>query len=536
MSDNDPIFRAVTHGDQAMSDGDVLGKLGSLLRDGAQVPKPVDLRARVRAAILADTDVLDEAYTDAGFTAGVEDEAIDAWYNGDRASAVAADPLLEKLGDLIREAAKPPRTSDLLPRVNAQVQRQKSSRRQAVVLDRVSRWRIWTAVVAAHAAAFIALAAIHVSVDRENAPASPEMVEAMLRNQPGYHRIVPSRMIPNDGMESIDEWALPQQWSDLSQEPGFLFALRADDERKAQSRQDFAALSGGLAVHAMETWLVRQLEADGKIKGLNEDSSNAAMVARSAVIYAFLGEGLSESFGEESRGQWLKAALGGLGTDLQRVGDDLDARTHCLALLTLVEGAALLKKPDLIQQAEDLLQHNGFRLTQGVEEGGLGGFGLLAVEIAALNGLSLPSGLRADMQRHVARPLPSKAADPARLGVAAYAHQINGAGYAPSTAQQLNALMLRLPNSAVDQRLDLMAWYFPTLALREARDRRWVAWNQALEVTIQRSLQYDSEGGAHIAGEHMRYGDQFGVAADLTATAFAMMSLQAPYRYLPMGF
>ena len=530
MSDQDPIFRALAKGDKAMPDGDALSRLGSLLREGASTPQPVDLRSRIHAALQEEDEQLE--------TSGhqeqreVEDAAIDAWYNGDRAAAVASDPLLERLGELIRESAKPPRSPDLLPRVSAQVQRQKSSRRQTVVLDRVSRWRIWTAVVAGHAAAFIALAAIHVSVGRDSQQISPEMAESMLSQQPGYHRIVPSRMIPDGGIDSIDEWTLPQKWADLSPKPGYLFALRENTERKRQSRQDFAALSGAPAVHAMDAWLIGHVDDQGSVIGLDGLDRNASFVARAAVLYALMGEGVDEPH----RRQLVTNALASLTTDFLDQGASLDARTHCLSLLTVVEGASLLADDDLKAQAAVLLQRYGYHLSQGVEEGGLGGFGLLAVEIAALNNIPLPAGLRASVQRNVARPLPSDMADPARLGVAAYARQINGAGHALSTAQQLNTLMTHLPSPAEDGRLDLMAWYFPTLALREARDRRWVAWNQALEVTLQRSLHPVKTGGAYIAGDAMRYGGQFSGAGDLTATAFAMMALQAPYRYLPMGF
>ena len=55
--------------------------------------------------------------------------------------------------------------------------------------------------------------------------------------------------------------------------------------------------------------------------------------------------------------------------------------------------------------------------------------------------------------------------------------------------------------------------------------------NQALEVTLQRSLSYDEAGGAFIPGDSMRYGTA-SAAADVIATAFAMMAF---YRYLPMA-
>ena len=204
--------------------------------------------------------------------------------------------------------------------------------------------------------------------------------------------------------------------------------------------------------------------------------------------------------------------------------------------MVLVEGAALLDDEFLRDQAAQLFARYSRHLSHDMDEGGMGGFALLAAEIAALERIQLPAGLRSRLQQHIARPLPSKVANAARLGIAAYGRQINGAGHALSTADQLNQLMSWLPGTSGDERLDLMAWYFPTLALREARDRRWAAWNGALEGTLLAKLEFDASGTAKLPGHHMRYGDQFGHAADLTATAFAMMALQAPYRYLPVGF
>ena len=109
MSDQDP-FSCLTAGDQAMPDGDALTRLGSLLRDEAAAPKPVDLRARIQATIQAeesdDAAIAADSDDNSSPCTTAEEDAIDAWYNGDRAGAVAADPLLE-LGALIREGAQP---------------------------------------------------------------------------------------------------------------------------------------------------------------------------------------------------------------------------------------------------------------------------------------------------------------------------------------------------------------------------------------------------------------------------------------------
>ncbi|TVR42832.1 MAG: hypothetical protein EA402_10925, partial [Planctomycetota bacterium] len=156
------------------------------------------------------------------------------------------------------------------------------------------------------------------------------------------------------------------------------------------------------------------------------------------------------------------------------------------------------------------------------------------VEIAALADIPLPQGLRHRLEQGIARQLPPNAADPGRLGLAAFARQIRGAGHAMSTGNQLSRLMQQIPGSDADERLDVMAWYFPTLALRETRDRRWRRWNDGLEKTLITAMHSGSNGEVWLPGSRVRYAQSFGPAADLMATAMAVLNLQASYRYLPL--
>ncbi|TVR44553.1 MAG: hypothetical protein EA402_06725 [Planctomycetota bacterium] len=548
MSQSDPIFRALVAGDEQLPDGRALARLGGVLRDNARPPQPVDLMARIRARLaeedaatagvapLTAVEVESPGLADCDGEAPADEAAlndlIDAWYNGDRAGAVAGDPLLERLGNLVREGARPLRQPDLLPRVVAGVQRHHSSRRQTPVLDRVGRWRIWTAVVAGHAAAFMALAAIHVSVGRSAQGAFPDsaaLMESRMRERPGFHRVHAGRQAAAMPIPQLSDQLLPDRWSALQADPRRLFSLRFDEPSRQQARAFFAAQNSAETAQAASAWLLRQQAADGSF-GPAASNPAKAVAVQAMVACALLGEGVDDV----ARYQALDRLLPWLERQLELQGDALDARAHALALLALIEASVLLDESRYAQIAAQHFASHGHRLLDPIGEGGMGGFALLAVELAALQGIRLPDGLRHAVEQAHARPLPGLSADIGRIGLAAYARQIRGAGHAVSTAEQLQQLMDSPPRAG--GRLDLIAWVFPTLALREARDRRWHSWNEGLSSAIKASLRFDQDGSAWMPATQVRYAPTFGEAGDVWATALTLLNLQAPYRYLPVRY
>ena len=158
-----------------MPDGDALTRLGSLLRDEAapqsrliyepEFKQPFKPRRRAPISLQTATTMLAPAppLKRMPLMPGI--------------TAIKAAPWLQTLCSSDSVPAKAPShpVAQTFTQGSAHLQRHKSSRRQAVVLDRVSRWRIWTAVVAGHAAAFIALAAIHVSVGGSQQRMAPEI-------------------------------------------------------------------------------------------------------------------------------------------------------------------------------------------------------------------------------------------------------------------------------------------------------------------------------------------------------------------------
>ncbi|TVR16653.1 MAG: hypothetical protein EA401_01095 [Planctomycetota bacterium] len=511
--DDDAILRALRDGDTAMPDGRALARLGAVFREAAQPPRPPHLQQRVSQACAKDMAQLSDA--------------VDAWYNGDRSAAVAADPLLQRLGTVVREGAALPRQPDLVPRIAERLQRSNSSRRHTVEMDSLSRWRIYTAVIVGHVAALIALAALHVTVGRGAAVADPIIAEQQLRERPGFHRIPPSR--PSAGAQSLaTRYDLPQSWAELRGGAHRLFALREDAATRAHARQALHGQSAAGVVQGGMAWLLAQQNADGSI-GPAAPNPDAHIMVQAAVALALLGEG-------RDRPEFAAATqrlLGWLADSVDEHGGQLDVRAQSLALLALVEGSVHYRDNLLQGRCEQLLQRLGPTLMREPGAAGLGGFALLAVEIAGLAEMRVPSRVRSGLESGVARAVPPADADVGRLGLAAFVRQVRGAGNALSTAELLQAIAADPPRIDA-QRLDLMAWYFPTLAMRETRDRRWQSWNEHLESALFARVQYSDDGSVWMPAAAMRYSEPFAAAGDTVATAMTMLLLQAPYRYLPL--
>lgn len=511
--DEDAVLRALRDGDTAMPDGRALARLGAVFREAARPPRAPQLRERVGQACANEQVQMGDA--------------VDAWYNGDRSSAVAADPLLQRLGSVVREGAALPREPDLVPRIVERLQRGGSSRRHSVQMDSVARWRIYAAVIVGHVAALIALAALHVTVGRGTAVNDPYLAEQQLRERPGFHRIPPTR--PAAGQASLAaRYDLPQSWDELRGGAHRLFALRETADTRAHARRALHGQSSAGVVQGSLTWLLAQQHADGSI-GPAAPHADAQIMTQAAVALALLGEGRDRPEVAEA----TQRLLGWLADAVDEHTEHLDVRAQSLALLALVEGSVHYRDTLLQGRCETLLARLGPTLMREPGASGLGGFALLAVEIAGLADMRVPDGLRSRLQSGVARAVPPADADVGRRGLAAFVRQMRGVGNALSTAELLETIAAEPPRIDA-QRLDIMAWYFPTLAMRETRDRRWQSWNEHLETTLLARVQYSDDGQVWMPGSVMRYSEPFAQAGDTFATAMTILLLQAPYRYLPL--
>jgi hypothetical protein len=86
------------------------------------------------------------------------------------------------------------------------------------------------------------------------------------------------------------------------------------------------------------------------------------------------------------------------------------------------------------------------------------------------------------------------------------------------------------PVYSADERMNLYAWYYATLALYQRQDALWAEWNQALQTTLLATQQQsgqlkgswsaDTEWGPH--------------GGRVYSTAMATLCLEVYYRFLPI--
>ncbi len=521
---DDPLFRAVVAGDSACPDGAALARLGDLVRSQARPPEAVDLVARVREALDAD-----ESDTQDDETAVDEDLLIDAYYDADeRGSAAAALPELARLRGMVRRAATPEHEPDLLPRVQRSLARESARQTQGRVAP-TTRWRIWTAVIGGHVAAMLALAVtgIHAPPVR-----SPENRSHYVHQRPLLFRIDVRRMQDQaraHGAISVPE--LPERWSALRQRPADLFALRRSAPMRAYARRFFLMKGSSGTVQASLAWLRnRQDVATGAIGPLTGDPAHDCTVQSLAAL-ALLGEGVDD----QGRAASARRALDWITAHCRqlRAGDDLTV--DGVVALALVEGAVLLDEADLHRGAAAFLARLQPDLVRHARSAGKEGFLLLAVETARLNGISVPPALRSAVQHRLARSLPRASGDVGQQGLAAFARQVNGVHRSRSTAAQLARIATSLPRADELQRCDPLAWFFASLAMRELGGEEWAAWSESLQRSLLVCFRYSADGQAWLPGERVPYAAALGPAADVYATALAVLDLQVAYRYLPLA-
>ncbi|MDA3963101.1 MAG: hypothetical protein PF961_20130 [Planctomycetota bacterium] len=482
MSDSDPIFRALHQGDEACPDGRALAAIGRLAREAAQPPKAVDLRASVLAACAELGDAAD-------------DDLIDEIYDGDGAAAAAADPGLAKLGEIVREAASLEREPDLLPKLEGKIQRM-STRRMAVAgVDHARSWRIWTIVVASHVAALFALAVLNVRFSQAQQD----------NGRPLLYQFDGARL--SQRMVEID-LALPATWAESS--PDMLLALRSNAKLRNQARASYVMRDAAGTVGSALTWLQARQDTKSGAIGMLSGLAAHDLAVQSLAGLALLGEGLDDPSRRNAANlvcTWV----------LTHVADQevLDRTVGGLAALTLTEGALLLERDDLRAGAESLL------LQLSASPGHERSVGLLvAAELAAVAGWSVPEPLRASMRAE------------ANDANAVYAKQI-GHGAAAAMGAVTQFLSDR-PEPDAEGRLDLMAWWLPSLAVREVGGILWFQWSEELQRNLLPRFSSTPNGEAWLPGQMVRHAGVAGPAADVFATSLAVLILQTPYRYLPL--
>jgi hypothetical protein len=523
MSADERLLTALQEGDERCPDGRALARLGQLFRDSATLPRSPDLAARV-VAVCADPAALAAVPDD--------DALVDRLYNGGADSGIDDAELL-RLRQLIRDASRLEREPDLLPRLAEELAGTSDSARRSGVgrIDSDLSWRIWSVVVGGHVAALLVLTLLHGGFDRQetltNLVASPPEL-----GEGGYevavHRL---RKLLDQADGSAATTALPDSWNDLADRPDDLFRLRQRESLRATARQLYGCSDSSITVARGLRWLELQQREDGFL-GRSSGDRHIDLAAHSLATLALLGEGLDAA----SRSRAARTALDWLQQQQNLDGYFLpdgtrDGMVYGVAVLALVEGAALFDDAGLRTAAELACDRHRAELIRQAGAGGLNGFALLAIETARLHRFRLPDGLAAEAAA-VAAQVPRHARDVGTVGLSLLNRAIRGDRDIDGFTRQ--ATLIAQATTAVEgMSCDPLGWYFATLALREQNGPSWETWNRMLENRILAIFEYDAEG-AWVAADRVRHARNAGAAGDVLATSICLLNLQVSYRYLPV--
>jgi hypothetical protein len=546
INNTDPLLRAIADGDPHCPDGQALVALGQLIRTHSQIPQKTGDMSDDVLARLRDTDQESA-------------NAIDAYYNqglNEPTPERCAD--LARFADLVRNIG-PQRvdlTASVLRRISASARFTAYANEERNGLDGRARWRIWSAVIAGHVAALLALAIFELgyytgTADTADKTTPINGVSATANGEPGdinsgNNSVGDASAVRlNAGQPDLHFSApalppnLPKAWGDIRGLGTDLFLMRRFPELRDNARALYGMSASGPAVVHSITWLRSQLNrttgAFVPVAGNDEHD----LATHSLATLALLGEGLGDkslSIDTRKAIDWLRVRLGdtelvGDGSGADRVLSSVSQVTSGLMCLTLVEGSLLYGDLGLRTVAESCLSTIDSGLPMQPGAAGLGGFTLLALETAQQAGMHVPGRLLAQARRTIARSLPTVDDDAGRVGLAAFARSIYGLGSNDSTTQQIKQLRQLIPGTT-SGRADPLGWFFATLAMREASEADWQQWSHALEEQLVPLIGSSGENNGRVSAQSIRYGETGG---DVFATSLVVLNLQAPYRYLPLA-
>lgn len=511
----DPLLRATAEGDTACPDGQALAALGRSVRDASALPRPVDLVAGVMSRL----DAVEHRAADLD----LDDETIDAFYDGDGRGPAE----LVNLSSLIRGVAQAPHPVDLGDRVRAQLNGSlRLSARRAIDLG--SRWRVWSAVVAGHVAALLALAVYQFNTAQ---PPSSTTAEAPSVTTSGGGVGTQGRVDTpaTPSQPAVQTVTGPAAWHQIPGSTFDLFAPRRTHDARVAALGAAGMADAAPTIAASLRWILASQDATtGRFGSASE--GDRALAVHSLALLALLGEGLDDPTRAAATRQgllWL--------ADRQATVADGDSAADGMSLLALVEGALLTQDPALRRAAETGLAQAETVIPAQSGRAGFGGFVLLAYETAHQGGLSVPGRALETARRNLGRPMLDLDEDTGRLGIAAFSRFINARADITSTGQLLTELSRAHRQPMVDPsgRVDPLGWYFASLAVHEAGGAAWTRWSDGLRTALNATITVDGDR-AFLPAAKARFAEAM-PDGDLFATSAALLELQVPYRYLPIA-
>lgn len=501
----DPILKALQQGDEQCPDGRALAKLGRLTREHGGLPRSVDLLSRIKTG-LAEGAYADEA--DTSFEATVH-----AHYDGGQ-----RDSSLSHFQEQVQEQTAPPADIDLVPRLEGRMSPRRSSRRLPVQpLDGAARFRIWTAVIAGHVAALVAIAAIYVTFrDARMGDPAPMAIHPMYGGSAPYLvNIQRFGQQPAEGAMALEH---PASWRDLEGRGDLIMVLRTTPERRQLARELYLTQESLNTTRAALAWLVQRRRTDGTIGTPGTDPSEA-LAAQSLAALALLGEGVDNP----ERLQTIRPLLAWIGQAAN--ADHLDSRGRALAALALVEGYALTNDPDLKDPARHGLQRWSQETLGAMDVGGVQTFGYLAWNIAKVTVPELVEDLEAPVLKDTPAQGPGRAASQwLRL---LEGHRVE--------ASLIDGLTIDVPTLDEQGRADPLTWYFVGSLLRDTQPQGWQAWVAAHQRALLEVINYGTGRVAWVNPAKVQQLGAMGDDAEVMATALVALNLQIAYRYLPLG-
>ena len=363
-------------------------------------------------------------------------------------------------------------------------------------------------VIAGHVAALLTLAVFNVKMSNRQPLPVPGGIGGP--SVPGLYAVDTGALVTRDAVPQ--ELELATTWFDLAERPRELLALRGEARLRDQARDRYGMADSAGTAAAATAWLVAQQQVETGTIGILTGHSAHDVAIQSLAALALLGQGGDDAATVAAADRvltWLAGQQPRLGVRDATVGGYL--------ALALVEGALQREREDLRLAAESQLALVAAdELTRA-----RGGALLLACELAVTAGYAVPDGLR---------PRAVAAGDAATRVVAQQlAEGVHAAmgGVTPLLAQR--------PEPDATGRLDLLGWQMSTFAVREVGGLLWLQWADDLQRAILPVFRHSPDGLAWMPAETVRHAEITGPASEVFATSLALLTLQAPYRYLPLS-